>query len=230
MAEYRSQFIAAFLHDAMTLRPAMLADKYAATLRLGGDAGPANACCNSTTSSPPLVTLDTQTAIACSDGDNLTGRDYGFWRAYADSLNAASPVGGGVTAGMRIPCSGWLAKSKWQFKGPFKTPPPSLSKDAPAAPLLFMSTRKDPVTPLKHARKMAKRHPDAGIVVQESTGHCVSLGPFGPCVKGIVSRYFDTGEVPSGEVSCEAAGGAMDEAVDGADVVLSDFGFPLHDL
>ncbi|KAK3177695.1 hypothetical protein K4F52_009543 [Lecanicillium sp. MT-2017a] len=220
MAEYRSQFIAAFLHDAMTLRPAMLADKYAATLRLGGDAGPANACSNSTTSSPPLVTLDTQTAIACSDGDDLTGRDYGFWCAYADSLNAD-----------RRRRHGWHAyPSKWQFKGPFKTPSSSLSRDAPAPPLLFMSTRKDPVTPLKHARKMAKRHPDAGIVVQESTGHCVSLGPFGPCVKGIVSRYFDTGEVPSGEVSCEATGGAWDEAVDGADVVLSDFGFPLHDL
>ncbi len=229
MAESRSQFLATFLHDAMT-DPGALGDKYADTLGLDA-AGPAGACSNSTAT--PLVTLDTQSAIACSDGDDLTGRSYGYWREYVSRLTSVSPVGAGVSVTMRIPCSGWPSRSKWSFKGPFRTPrahgvaSPSVS-DAPAAPLLFMSTRKDPVTPLKNARKMAGRHPEAGLVVQESTGHCVTLGPFGPCVKSIVSHYFDTGEVPSGEVSCEGTSGAWDEGADVAETVLANFAFPLR--
>ncbi|PMB64382.1 putative hydrolase [Beauveria bassiana] len=166
---------------------------------------------------------DAQSAVLCGDGEDITGRDTAFWRAYVAKQLAQSSVAGAYWSDIRLACSSWRARAKWQFRGPFTTPAPSDNASSateeeqeqepqpqpqpgrPAAPVLFLSTRLDPVTPLRAARKAAQMYPGAGLLVQDAMGHCVfSAHPPTDCTRAVVRRYFDEGVVPSGETTCEA--------------------------
>ncbi len=168
-------------------------------------------------SADPIIQGDAQTAVICADGENVTGVDNSQWRNYVTEQKGVSSLAGAFWASLRMSCAGYKSRPNWVFRGPFKTPearqPPQ--PDRPAAPLLFASNRFDPVTPLRNARRMAEGHPGAGILVQEATGHCLVLGAMGPCAKNALAEYFDTGAVPDGELSCEAAKGPWDAKLDG---------------
>jgi pimeloyl-ACP methyl ester carboxylesterase len=203
-AAYESRPLAAFFDEAMQGHTSSLFQRYTS---LSGLKPHSEVCSNY--SSDPLVVVDTQTAVVCADGDDATAQDESYWSEYLRRQLSVSSLAGAFLTTVRLPCSRWRPRPNWVFKGPFGTPEPSKPSqspepDRPAAPLLFMSNRYDPITPVRHARAMAESHPGAGVIVQESTGHCVIRGPMGPCVKKAVSRYFDTGAVPSDEVSCEA--------------------------
>lgn len=157
-----------------------------------------------------------QAAILCGDGDNITGHDLFWWRRYINEQLSNSSVLGAWWATIRFACSGWRFRPNWSFKGPFTTPEASKSASSPvpgrpAAPLLFLSNRLDPVTPLSAARAMAKNHPGAGVVVQEAMGHCAFATAQSPCTKKAVADYFDSGVVPSREVSCATTCGPWDD-------------------
>lgn len=156
----------------------------------------------------PLRILDAQSAVVCLDGDDVTDRGVLYWNDYLQRQLATSKIAGAFTTSMRLPCAGWPARPNWTFKGPFRTPKPSKSVQSPeagrpAAPLLFMSNRLDPITPVRNARAMAKGHPGAGVVIHESAGHCVIRGPMGSCIRNAVADYFDMGAVPPAELVCE---------------------------
>lgn len=206
-AEYESQSVARFFHAAMT-QPDTLYDAYGAMLNVDGDA---DACASTTLD--PIALFDRQIAISCSDADDLTGKPPAYWQDYVNKLRSMSPFASEFQALMRLPCSAWPRRPKWSFKGPFKTPTASrdLRQDSPAAPLLFLSNTLDPITPLSNARNMSKMHPGSGVLVQNATGHCVVLGPYTQCVKDVVSRYFDTGDVPKDEAWCGIEKGAWDQ-------------------
>lgn len=171
------------------------------------------ACSNK--SNYPLIPKDSQSAIICIDGKDVTNLTNSDWRDYVRKQISISSLGGAFWATLRISCAGWTSRPNWPFKGPFTTPPPSKSAKSPepghpAAPLLFISTRLDPVTPLRNARSMAEAHPGAGVMVLESTGHCVTNNAVGSCAKGVLSAYFDIGAVPSKETTCEPTRGPWD--------------------
>ena len=162
----------------------------------------------------PLA-FDAQSAVVCLDGDDVTDKSNTFWWIFLQKHISVSRLAGSFWTNMRLGCAGWRYRPNWPFRGPFKTPHPSKSVRAPehgrpSAPLLFMSNRLDPVTPLRSARNMAKSHPSSGVLVQESVGHCVILGAMGPCVKKALAEYFDKGVVASEEVSCEPTSGPWD--------------------
>ncbi|KAI1078421.1 TAP-like protein-domain-containing protein [Whalleya microplaca] len=73
----------------------------------------------------------------------------------------------------------------------------------PEAPLLFLSSRLDPVTPLRNAYAMAASHAGAGLVVQESAGHCASAVP-SACTRDIIRVYLASGTMPGPGTTCEA--------------------------
>lgn len=157
-----------------------------------------------------------QAAILCGDGDNMTGHDLFWWRRYIDEQLSNSSVLGAWWATISFACSGWRFRPNWSFKGPFTTPEASKSASSlvpgrPAAPLLFLSNRLDPVTPLSAARAMAKNHPGAGVVVQEAMGHCTFLTAQSLCTRKVVADYFDSDIVPSREVSCATTCGPWDD-------------------
>lgn len=63
-------------------------------------------------------------------------------------------------------------------------------------PLLFISNRADPVTPLFAGLKMAKKFVNAGLIEQESEGHC-SISAVSKCTIDKVRAYYKEGKVPS---------------------------------
>lgn len=157
---------------------------------------------------------DALSGVLCSDGEDVTDKDETYWRKYIHKLTSMSKVLGKEWANLRFPCSKWPFKTNFQFNGPFTTPKadPARLPGRPSAPLLFLSNRFDPATPLSAARRMAKMHPGARVVVKESLGHGV-LTPGAPseCMDTIVADYFDEGVVPQRETFCEAECGPWDD-------------------
>ena len=94
-----------------------------------------------------------------------------------------------------IGCEGWKIEAvdppmRWDDHPAHKQKPIKTSH-----PLLFISNTADPVTPLKAGVKMAKKFVDAGLLEQQSEGHC-SLAAVSKCTVRKVRAYFTTGEVP----------------------------------
>ncbi|KAL7812839.1 TAP-like domain-containing protein [Trichoderma aethiopicum] len=158
-------------------------------------------------------------AVLCSDGEDVTDRNTKFWRKYAKKQGKKSDVLGVFWASIRMTCSSWPVRPSWSFQGPFRTPRHSarpLLNGKPAAPLLFLSSRFDPVTPLKAARAMAKEHPGSAVVVQESLGHSAWGSAPSRCTWKIVADYLHSGNVPQKDTVCRADCGPWDHVCDAA--------------
>lgn len=161
----------------------------------------------------PLLQLpvnEASLATRCSDGEDVTGKDLKWWREFVDGQVDMSKTFGSFWSKIRLPCAGFKFPRNWSFNGPFTTPRHEVGKHGrpvkgkPAAPLLFLSNRLDPVTPLQSARKMAAEHPGAVVVVQEAMGHCALSLPSVKCTQGIAREYMHTGKVPSRETVCKS--------------------------
>lgn len=157
-----------------------------------------------------LTVNEASLATRCSDGGDVTEESVSWWRDYVSGQMETSKTFGTFWAKIRLPCAAYKFPLNWSFKGPFTTPRFERTesgepvKGKPAAPLLFLSSRLDPVTPLASARKMADGHPGAGLVVQESMGHCALGSANSDCTSSIVREYMDTGKVPSKETVCQS--------------------------
>lgn len=159
---------------------------------------PANPTC------PAPASPDAQSVIVCSDGDSPADLTIPEWTDYFLQLRNQSAIGTPWSE-VRFNCAGWTARPRYRFTGPFSTPAhdPSLAEGKPAAPLLFMSSRIDPVTPLANAYAMAARHPGSGVLVQESVGHCALGAAVSSCTEKAVRAYFENGTVPEEGTVCE---------------------------
>lgn len=157
--------------------------------------------------------IEARTAVLCNDGDDVSHKDVSWWRKYVDSQETQSSIFGAIWAMIRLPCAGWRFRPNWQFKGPFTTPDPDLSLKSgrPAAPILFLSNRLDPVTPLRAAQAMAAQHPGARVIVQEAMGHCAVASAPSVCTKNLVADYFESGVIPADLSTCTAECGPWDE-------------------
>ncbi|KAJ0163793.1 hypothetical protein CTA2_2398 [Colletotrichum tanaceti] len=166
------------------------------------------ACSQRNASEPSATSADDDDgapAILCSDGEDSTNFTLADYRAYVAELKAQSPTFAGYWSQIRLSCMGWRARPKWRFTGPFGTPAhdPAGVEGKPAAPLLFMSSRLDPVTPLRNAWKASAAHPGSAVVIQESVGHC-SMATGGRCKTDIIQKYLEHGTVPKSGTVCQA--------------------------
>ncbi|KAJ3493918.1 hypothetical protein NLG97_g4419 [Lecanicillium saksenae] len=138
--------------------------------------------------------LEGEPAYVCGDGSDVTDKDAPWWMDYFRQQEKQSRVLGRYWPYTRLICSSWPVKANWRFTGPFTSPAadPSNKPGVPLAPILFLSTRLDPVTPVSAARRMAAGHPGAGIVVPERHRPLRSrLGPepLHACPSGRVHGY-----------------------------------------
>ncbi|KAI0744294.1 TAP-like protein-domain-containing protein [Daedaleopsis nitida] len=69
-------------------------------------------------------------------------------------------------------------------------------------PLLLVSTRYDPVTPLAQAPAVARRFGGAALLTQESHGHCSNSAP-SLCTARHIRAYFVDGTLPEEGATCE---------------------------
>lgn len=157
--------------------------------------------------------LDGRAGVVCGDGADVTTKSLDWWQRYFKKQLETSTILGPYWSTIRFTCARWPFKTNWPFKGPFTTPKhdPNVVAGRPAAPILFLSNRLDPVTPLAGARAMSKNHPGSNVIVQEALGHCTLVTGESDCMKNYIAEYMDTGAVPSGEVTCDIKCGPWDE-------------------
>jgi hypothetical protein len=168
-------------------------------------------------STMPELKEESAMAVLCGDGLDITGHSIKWWKEYITRQRDQSKLFGDFWSTIRFSCSGWQFRPKWVYRGPFATPKPNsreLYIDRPAAPLLFVSNRLDPVTPLRSARRMAESHPGSAVLVQNSTGHCAWGSAPSKCTWRIVSDYFHLGTVPDKETVCQEDCGPWDQDCD----------------
>lgn len=151
--------------------------------------------------------------MLCEDGDDVSDKSPEWWERYVSREPKLSDVFGAYWSTIRFACSGWRIRPNWTFKGPFKTPKSdaSLVPGRPAAPLLFLTNRLDPVTPLSAARAMLAGHPGSAVVVQEAIGHCTIVSAPSVCTDEIVRDYLEFGTLPDEETSCNVGCGPWDK-------------------
>ncbi|EIW63602.1 alpha/beta-hydrolase [Trametes versicolor FP-101664 SS1] len=133
-------------------------------------------------------------AIECSDGDARPYDPTEFRALYAE-LARTSPLVGPSWAVYYLQCAEWRMRAKRGWSGPFAAP-------RTAHPLLVLSPRFDPVCPLADARAVQARFGGAGLLVQESYGHC-SLAAPSLCTARRVRAYMVDGTVPEEGAVCE---------------------------
>jgi pimeloyl-ACP methyl ester carboxylesterase len=149
--------------------------------------------------------MDVSFSVFCGDGDDITQTNLSSFATYLHVLKQDSPTVGGIWAQHRLGCTGWKIRPKWRFTGPFTTPKAdiTLKKGHPAAPLLILSSKIDPVTPLANAFALSASHPDSAVLVQDSVGHCATSTP-SRCTKRVIQEYLETGILPVNGTVCGA--------------------------
>lgn len=157
---------------------------------------------------------DAQVAILCGDADFAdpdgpyhSGKKHGlqFWKHHVETVKNQSSTFGPFWSAIPSSCSGWRIRPKWRFAGPWGTPPadPGLEEGVPAAPVLFTSSRLDPVTPLHAAYKMSNDHAGSAVLIHETVGHCASATGWSECFNERLRAYFDDGIVPANGTVCD---------------------------
>jgi pimeloyl-ACP methyl ester carboxylesterase len=139
--------------------------------------------------------------IQCIDANGRSElSNYDMWVEYANRTVKESIYGGELAASesAKVLCHNFniQAPARQVFHGP-----PGANETS--NPLLFLSSRADPVTPLRAARKMVKRFGGAALLVQNSVGHA-TLSAESACKDEYLHRYFETGELPAEGTICES--------------------------
>ena len=149
-------------------------------------------------------------AILCGDGEDMSHQTLKEFETYVERLTTQSPTMGALWARIRLSCTGWKVRPNWRFTGPFTR--------NTSSPLLFVSTTRDPVTPLSNARRMSKRFPGSVVLEQENSGH-TSSSAMSNCTRAAIGRYFQSGTLPAPGTKC-----AVDELPFGDGLEIMEYG------
>ncbi|KAA8911418.1 Alpha/Beta hydrolase protein [Sphaerosporella brunnea] len=143
--------------------------------------------------------------ILCQDG---AGNDATLtqFAEYVKELQQQSALIGGNWAKIQMACTGYHSPARGLL--PWRDGNLTGWNQQPwgantSVPILFVSTKLDPVTPLRNAQKMKERFEGAGLLVQDNPGHC-SLSAPSACVARVIGRYFAEGTVGVGECAADA--------------------------
>ncbi|KIW01205.1 uncharacterized protein PV09_07253 [Verruconis gallopava] len=138
-------------------------------------------------------------AILCTDGpaDQLKWKSedhFAKWHA----LRGQSRALGDFWAEITMFCANWNVRPRWNFTYPTTSRTTSVNT---SFPILFASTVRDPVTPLRNAKKMQTRFSGAGLLTVEADGHC-TIGVPSLCAARTISAYFQKGDIPADGLVC----------------------------
>ncbi|QIW95476.1 hypothetical protein AMS68_000994 [Peltaster fructicola] len=141
------------------------------------------------------LSQDASTGIACTDGDSQQGLSRDDAREHWRELEKMSPTIGPMWAMFRMRCAHYTVRPLYRYAGPWT--------GNTSFPILFIGNSADPVTPVRNARKMARGYRSAGVLEQESSGHCSTSAP-SRCTREVIYRYFQLGELPEPGKHCSA--------------------------
>ncbi|PNP42207.1 hypothetical protein TGAMA5MH_05889 [Trichoderma gamsii] len=167
---------------------------------------------NVSASGMPQVKDEQGAAVLCGDGSDISNRAIDWWTGHVSQQRKQSKLFGFSWASIRFKCATWPFRANWDFQGPFRTPTHSanLETDRPAAPLLFLSSQLDPVTPFSLAEEAASSHAGSVIVRQKSFGHTAWASAPSKCTWKIVADYLSQGTMPKNGTVCKADCGPWD--------------------
>ncbi|KAJ5632024.1 TAP-like protein-domain-containing protein [Penicillium lividum] len=132
--------------------------------------------------------------ILCTDAKDMHGIAKHEYKKYWQTLQNQSHALGDEWSAIRMSCPHWHIRPEWPFNGSFV--------QNTSHPLLFIGNSYDPVTPFRNAVKMSSGFSGAGVLQQNSVGHC-SLAASSECTTKLVRKYFQTGELPPPGTICE---------------------------
>jgi hypothetical protein len=213
-AMYRAQEYPEFaqhLYSAMTGNKTT-ALRWATELHKPGTHDPSENSTEQQAIAEELKRREAATAIICSDSADVTGKNTKWWLKYAKAQEKASMIFGRFWASNRLACASWPWKANMRFSGPFTTPDPNRDgvPRMPEAPIMFLSTRLDPITPLRNLYKLKDKYPKSQIVIQEGFGHTATFSGDSPCVKSYAAQFMEDGIRPNWMRRCRARCEAWD--------------------
>lgn len=183
----------------------MMADAMAGNLSSLVDSVGPNDSRDACTASSQVISVEAAYAIRCSDAAGYQPEhDFSYYASEVRNFKEQSDIFGARWATIPLQCVGYRLAPKYQFRGPWVTPPadPGLKAGVPAAPLLFLTNRLDPVTPTVNANAMSAGHPGSAVVIQDSVGHCAIPASWSDCTNQILRDYFEFGVVPQNGTLC----------------------------
>ncbi|KAH9895107.1 alpha/beta-hydrolase [Cubamyces lactineus] len=143
---------------------------------------------------PWLAGSEAMRAIECGDGDEQPFDALAF-KEYYERSQALTQLAAPIWAKNYLACAEWRVRPKTRWMGPFEA-------EKTANPLLLISPRYDPVCPLADAQAVHARFGGAGLLIQESYGHC-SLSAPSLCTAKHVRAYMTNGTLPAPGTVCE---------------------------
>ncbi|KAK2770980.1 cell wall anchored protein [Colletotrichum kahawae] len=149
---------------------------------------------------------DVAFGVVCGDAvDGVADRNLSLSDELVHIIDRQAPTTGVVWGGRVMACAGRKIRPPYAFTGPFGTPAVNFSDpETPEAPLLIISTRFDPATPVANAFTMQEQHVGSGVVIQESAGHGVTGAGVNSCTAKIIREFFVSGKVPQNLTVCRA--------------------------
>ena len=185
------QTVAATIHAIDTTNQTALAALTSASL------GAAGVRSESTSGAAlPNNEAETHPAVGCGDADgNPQAFDRAAFQAFFANLTREAPTGGPIWAQKRLGCTQWPVRAKWRYAGP-------LAAQNTSHPILIVQPKFDPVCPLRDALAVRERYGGAGLLVQDSYGHC-SLSAPSVCTAKAIKAYFEEGTLPAEGTVCE---------------------------
>lgn len=150
--------------------------------------------CNCKETSPWLGANEGFYAIACGEAEDMPqGPD--AYDAYFEELATKSRFAAPLEAITFLQCENWKLTAKWKYPGPF-------ASNNTSHPLLIVSSRYDPVSPLRKTYDVQKNFNGSGLLVQNSYGHCSPSG-VSLCTAKYVREYFRDGTLPPEGTVCD---------------------------
>ncbi|KAL1692195.1 Alpha/Beta hydrolase protein [Schizophyllum commune] len=131
-------------------------------------------------------------AIYCGDGvdaGNMTMR--GGFDAITYAASNVSALFGPQWGAQGNLCFAWPARAAERYTGPWDGKLKSR--------VLVIGNTADPVTPFENAQLMADLLGDSAVLVRQNGFGHASLAEKSSCTIGVVSRYFQIGELPAGD-------------------------------
>ncbi|KAE9395200.1 hypothetical protein BT96DRAFT_923025 [Gymnopus androsaceus JB14] len=131
--------------------------------------------------------------IACGD-TGLQEEQPGQLEEHYKKLVSISSVAGAIWSANRLRCLRWKFPAKERYEGPFSA--------NTSHPLLVINPTYDTVCPLADAKAVQKRYVGAGLLEQNSNGHCSVSAP-SVCTGKVVKAYFNDGVLPDEGKICQ---------------------------
>jgi hypothetical protein len=140
---------------------------------------------------------DASTAIICSDGPDQSGLSMDDYKAHVNFLKTQSKwLGSSWATNSLVDCIGWKLRPAWPID-------PTRIGGQTKNPMLLITNRLDPVTPINNAYTTRNRFEGSRILEIDGMGHCSYAAP-SKCADEAIKAYFQRGELPNEGVVCKS--------------------------